>query len=253
MPLMNRVTSLSALVTTCASLLLSGLYTLNPSLAQAQAKAEIAQSYAWSKLYETDLFTVYSDERGPAPVFKAEGYIDANIFDVLAVLADVSRRTEWVDNLIKARIVEGEIDHDVTIYEQYFLPWPCDNRDTVVRSVIEKDLTKLEVKVKYHRVKHSKVPVYEDVTRMPVVQGDMTFTYAGCNRSFARMILALDVGGHFPQWAVNQFVKRAPVKTLEGLLEQVARTRGQYTDFIGRYKAQASTLSALPLDCGGDR
>lgn len=253
MPTMNRVTLLKSLVFVCISLHLGGLCSLNPSPASAQAQVEASEAYSWSKLYETDLFTVYSDERGPAPVFKAEGYIDANIFDVLAVLADVSRRTEWVDNLIEALIVEGKIDHDVTIYEQYFLPWPCDNRDTVVRSVIEKDLKRLEVKVKYHRVKHPKVPEYEDVTRMPVVQGDMTFTYAGCNRSFARMILALDVGGHFPRWAVNQFVKRAPVKTLEGMLEQVARTRGQYTDFIGRYKAQASSLSALPLDCGGDR
>ena len=47
----------------------------------------------WTFMYQRDDIKVFSGQGSPR-AYKAEGYFDANILELLAVLADVPRRVE---------------------------------------------------------------------------------------------------------------------------------------------------------------
>lgn len=207
-----------------------------------------AEPEHWKLLYREGTLLVSRDDSGALPAFKAEGTVEANLFDLMAVLADIPRRKEWMKDLVESRIVDGAIETQVVIYEQYHLPWPCSNRDSVVESTIHQDLKKLEVAVDYHDVTSDKAPPRDGVTRMPSVRGTMLFRYLDKTHSYARVIIRLDVGGHLPQWAVNQFVKQAPVKTLSGLVREVRESQGRYADFIRTHVAEARAQAAIPFE-----
>lgn len=167
---------------------------------------------------------------------------------MLAVLSDTAKRTEWVKDLEESQILQGDIQTRVVIYERFHLPWPLNDRDSAVESIISQNFKKLEVSVRYHEVKHPKAPLRAGVTRMPVVRGSMYFRYVDAQHCFARIVMTLDVGGMLPDFAVNRFVRKGPAMTLEGLVRQVGRTRGKYAAFVRNLREQAQLQSEIPLD-----
>lgn len=207
--------------------------------------ADADADYTWKPLYRHGKLEVFRDPSQKRLTYKAEGNIDANIFDLMAVLSDVGRRVEWVKDLVESQILEGKVDTQVVIYEQFYLPWPASNRDSVVESVIKPDLVNLEVAVVYHEVPHAAAPPRSRVVRMPEVRGSMFFRYVDDKQSFARFIISLDSGGALPTWLVNIFAKQAPVVSLEGLLKQVSKTKGNYKEFIQEHVSQAREKSKI--------
>lgn len=211
------------------------------------AHGENTGAEPWELVYREGELSVYHDVTQPRPTYKGEGIVEANLFELLAVLSDVGKRIHWVKDLKESQILEGSVETKVIIYEQFHLPWPCDNRDSVVESVIKQDLKKLEVSVEYHEVSHPKTPARDGVIRMPVARGNMFFRYLDEKHSFARFVLGLDVGGHLPEWLVNYVVRKSPIVTLEGLLRQVNQTRGEYRDFIRTHQTRARDAGGLPV------
>jgi hypothetical protein len=202
----------------------------------------------WKLAFRKGTVAVYTDDSQALPRYKAEGLIDANIFDLLAVLADVGRRPQWVRNLVEIRWLAGDVESLVTFYEQYYLPWPCNNRDSVVESTITKDNKRLTVSVDFHEVVRPDAPVRSGVTRMPAVRGSLFFQYVDKGHSYARLVMSIDVGGQLPGWAVKHYVREAPVMTMEGLAAQVKRTRGLYRDFVRAHVAEARREAEIPFE-----
>ncbi len=217
-------------------------------LAAARARAEPPNPESWELLYREDGLSVSADTTQHHPRYRAEGVIEANLFDLMAVLGDIDHRTQWMGGLAETRIVDGDVEKKVVIYEQYSLPWPCSNRDSVVESVITRNYRTLEVGVEYHETLRADVPPRGGVTRMPQVRGTMYFRYIDKTHSFARLVISLDVGGRLPEWAVNRFVRKAPVLTIEGLTKQVRKTRGTYRDFVTAHVAQARLEAQVPFE-----
>lgn len=85
------------------------------------------------------------------------------------MISDVSRRKEWLPDVTLSRILEGDIESRVVIYERINMPWPVKNRDCVVESVITKDFNRGEVVVTYKQVTHKEVPPGPGYVRILVV------------------------------------------------------------------------------------
>lgn len=212
------------------------------------ARADDAPAEDWKKLTTKGELSVFRDASQKVTRYKVEGKVPANLFDLLAVVADIEARTKWVDSLTEARILEGDVEDTVTIYELYDLPWPAMDRDSVVQSVITQDLQHLEVNVAYAEVAHEAAPVKKEAVRMPTVRGAMHFQYVDRHTSFVQVIIGVDMGGAIPKFIVDGFARQAPVKTVEGLLKQVARTRGTYADFVDRHVAEARLVCEVPFE-----
>lgn len=204
-----------------------------------------ASAETWTFLYQKDDIKVYGDDSMPRS-FRAEGTFAADMFELLAVFADVPRRTEWIKGLTEARVIAGDTESLVRIYSRYDLPWPAADRDSVIESVIEKNFEAGEVVVAFTGVEDERAPRINGVVRTPVTEGRISIRNSGDNQVFVRYQLKLDSGGALPKWIVNQFTKNVPINTLTALKAQVEKTRGQYRDFILRQKGQWENPSRHP-------
>jgi len=192
----------------------------------------------WTLLYEEAGIKMFSAKHAAFPTFKAEGEIPVNLLDLLAVIADVKHRKEWLTDIRLSRIVEGNVDSRVIIYEQFAMPWPVSNRDCVVESVIEKDFDEGIVTVRFHQVNHSAMPDAAGYVRMPVIRGLMRYSYIDATRTFAEYETTLDVGGSLPRWMIALATKKVPIFTLQALIKQVGKTQGRYDAFVREQRAK---------------
>lgn len=198
----------------------------------------LGQELSYKQLYETGSIKVFRSINETTPTYKAEGTVEANIFELMAVIADIDRRKEWVSNLAEVRKVAGDVESQITLYERMNLPWPFSDRDVIVESTIEKNYKTLEIRVNYHNVNLPEiVPEKKDIIRVPLVVGGFYFKSINPQQTYCQLTIKLQLGGKIPQWLMDMIIKKIPEKTLYSLLDQVKATKGKYKEFIQKHKS----------------
>ena len=198
----------------------------------------------WTLLYEKAGFRAY-EHRGSPLAYRAEGTMAVALEEVAAVLVDVPRQKEWVHRLAESRTLEGDPLTRSVIYSRYSLPWPAEDRDAVIESLVEEDVKRAEVRVRFWNTTSAGIPLRPGCIRVPLSEGAFTLRDVGGGSVFVSYTIRLDPGGWLPDWIVRLFVRDAPLATLRAFQGQLVRTRGQYTTFIAAQKARwASILSS---------
>ncbi len=193
----------------------------------------------WAFLYQRDGFRVFTLPGDP-PSFRAEGKVDVQFARLAAVLADVPRHHEWIERLVESRILEGDALHGGVIYQRYDLPWPARDREVLVESVVEEDVSRGEVAVRFRSIPPESSELPSETTgkcvRIPILEGDFLLKDLGEEGVFVRYTVRIDPGGRLPRWIVLPFIREAPAKTLEAFRCQVERTRRLYGEFLARHR-----------------
>ena len=192
-----------------------------------------AFSAPWVFLYQQDDIKVYTNSESP-PTFKAEGTFAANMLELLAVLSDVPRRPEWVKGLVSARVVDGNPEEKVLIYSLYDLPWPAADRDSLIESVITKDVSSREIKIAFKAVEDGRVKPVLGIIRVPIADGVIVLKKLDSDSVHVSYEVKTDSGGDLPKWIATQFTKHVPLKTLLALRGQMIKTKGEYQEFMSR-------------------
>lgn len=199
-----------------------------------------ASNNSYEYLYESDGIKVYSRTDGGLQCYKAEGLVQANLFELMAVISDLSKRQEWVKNLEFSRAISGDIASAVQLYEKYKMPWPASDRDTVTTSETIVDYKKLEIEANFFNSTHPDYPLKESIIRIPAIKGYQFFAYQSETTTLSRNTLCIDIGGDLPAWLVRVVSRAMPVDTLKSMQRQVEKTRGQYQEFIQQHKEKAA-------------
>ncbi len=131
-------------------------------------------------------------------------------------------------------MIAGNQEQHVWIYSRYHLPWPAEDRDSIIESTINTDYGLGEVTIAFRSVTDARVPSINDVVRVPTADGHVFLKNIAKDRVFIRYEVKMDPGGWLPEWVSNQFTKNVPINTLTALKAQVDKTRGQYKDFLQR-------------------
>jgi hypothetical protein len=200
---------------------------------------------SWTELHEVDGIKVYSRTDEGRSCYKASGDIQANLFELMAVIADLPRRSEWVRNLKVSKAIEGDISSSVLLYEKYDFPWPAMNRDTVTRSMTRIDYRTLEIEANFHHASHPEYPEERGVIRIPFIKGWQLFKYASVTTTHTENSICIDIGGQIPSWLVRMVSKDMPSATILDLQRQVAKTRGQYKNFVETHQQMARQAGSL--------
>jgi len=200
---------------------------------------------SWTELHEVEGIKVFSRTEEGRSCYKASGDIQANFFELMAVIADLSRRPEWVRNLKVSKAIEGDISSSVLLYEKYDFPWPALNRDTVTRSVTRIDYSNLEIEANFHHASHPEYPEERGVIRIPFIKGWQFFKYASETTTRTENSICIDIGGRIPAWLVRMVSRDMPSATILDLQRQVAKTRGQYKSFVEMHQQMARQVGSL--------
>ncbi len=203
-------------------------------LAAASARSEDG----WQPLVTQDGVSV-QERTAPGraiPELQGTVEIEASIFEVLAVIADVSRQIEWMHDCVESRRLRKDGADASVIYNRTDAPWPVSDRDVVLRSQTTLLEPSRHVAVRFENITDPGVPPVDDVVRIPRLIGEYDLVSVAQARTRVSYSLDLDPGGSIPAWAAARTARETPLKTLLGLRKQVEATRGHYVEFVTTWR-----------------
>jgi hypothetical protein len=209
----------AALLTTLA---LSGL-----------AHADTPRAPKWEMFDEEDGIRMYRrDVPGSSIVaLRGEGFVEAPIARVASVLADRKRSVEWIDRLVKTKVLRQISETESINWNHIKTPTPLKDRDFVFKSMITTDPAQKKVVFSYYSVKDPLAPETDDYVRGSFKGGKFELTMATrTNRdgtktrgTIVNAEVEVDPAGSVPTFIVNMVQKSWPHKTLTALRKQVAK------------------------------
>jgi hypothetical protein len=171
--------------------------------------------------------------------FRSVGTVHGSIYDVVAVISDIKRHTEWMQSLIASRELKRISERKRIIYMRINSPWPISDRDAVYRSeteVIRKDNDVDAVHITFRAVRTKLKGYVDGVVRMEKLRGHYRFKALAANKTRVDYQVDADPGGWLPKWLARLAVRKLPLNTIRNMRKQVSRTRGWYAKRIQRWK-----------------
>lgn len=195
----------------------------------------------WRRVANEDGITVMQrDVTGQSfPTFRGIGTIHASIYDVVAVMSDIPRYSQWMAACLVSKELKSVDERLYVIYTRTDAPWPVSDRDAVYRSTVEVNRDRLEVDIRFKAIKNSTVKRVKGVVRMEKLKGH--FKLKGLGPTLTRIDYQVDADpqGWVPKWLARLATRKLPLQTIRNLRRQVVKTQGWYEKRIRRWKAGA--------------
>ncbi len=169
------------------------------------------------------------------PIFRGVGVVDAGAYDVLAVLDDISKFTEWMSDCAGARVVKQINEFERIEYNRIHAPWPVADRDAAIRSWVEGSAGKGDIWARFQAVDAPSAGPVDGVVRMPRLAGFYHLEAIDAGHTRVTYQVDADPGGLLPDWLIKLTTRKLPIETLVGLRRQVAKTKGKYEAFLKKY------------------
>ncbi len=179
--------------------------------------------------------TTRTDPGRSLPMFRGVTTLDAGVFEILAVLDDITRFTEWMADCTAARVVKKISELERIEYNRIAAPWPVSDRDTTIRSWLTATPSKGDVWARFQAISVPEQPAVSGVVRMPRLEGFYHLEGIDLGHTKVTYQVDADPGGLLPKWLVKLTTRKLPIETLVGLRNQVIKTRGQYDAFLKKY------------------
>lgn len=171
------------------------------------------------------------------PTFRGVGVVKASIFQVLGVLSDTRRHTQWMDRCVEARLLRKISEKEYIVYSRTDVPWPISDRDAVYHSRVHVDRKRLLVDIRFRAVSSPLKGKVKGVVRMTRLRGHYKLTARSLTSTLVDFQVDADPAGSIPTWLAKAATKRLPLQTIIKLRKQVIKTRGWYKKRIQRWKA----------------
>ncbi len=172
-------------------------------------------------------------ERG-MPIFRGQTTIKTSIYNVMAVLADFSRHTEWMHACHTAKILKKISPSHIISYNRSDAPWPVSDRDVVMRTKVKIQEEKHTVLIRLSNITSPMKPPVDGVVRMPRMIGSFTLKALGPDKTFVAYQIDADPGGSLPEWLAKLASEDLPYGTLDGLRKRAVKpwVQKEYTEFF---------------------
>lgn len=204
------------------------------------ASSALAKESNWEIITVEDGITVMQKEVAgrSLPVFKGEGDVQENLYEILGVLRDIDQGKEWMHSCVESKLLKALGDREFMVYNRTEAPWPVSDRDVVVRSTASYEKATKTVTVTMRSEKFEDMPPVDGVVRMPRLNG--TFELAFVSETLTRVSYEIDAdpGGMLPHWIVRIASRDIPYITLTNLRDRVKEmvAKGTYKQSVAHYR-----------------
>lgn len=153
--------------------------------------------------------------------FRGRVDVPHTLLEVLSVLADIEQYSKWVFQCDRAEYLSS-LGEDI-VYLHIRGIWPVDDRDVVTRSRILQDPDTLTVTVHSWADDNTTHPLPKKTVRMPELEN--LFILEPLSDGWTRVTFQtfVDPGGSIPKWLANFVSTRAPLDTLQDLIDRLKR------------------------------
>ena len=186
----------------------------------------------WTQKEDDDGIKVFVQEVAGSDYneFKGVMTVRASVASVLAVLDDTPSGTQWIHNCVESKLLKHISFLERYTYQVSDLPWPVDDRDIVVHSVITQDpktnavTISLEAAPDFDFKKTDNVRVQKSkgfYLLEPLPEGYTRVTWR----------MHTDPAGSIPTSLVNALLVDMPYNTLKNLQDMLKKDKYQSAEF----------------------
>ncbi len=208
-------------------------------------------SPAWELARNSDGIKVYTElPRGSDfKAFYAVTHVQATLRQLVAMQLHLASQPDWIQDCEKSELVKRVSDREFYVYYVTHAPWPVDDRDYVLHSVIDQDPASLAVTVHFQGVDNMLGPT-KNCVRAAEVKGFWRFTPEPGKQVKVEYQVHADPSGNVPAWLANSFVVDQPYQTLQKLREHLddPQYKDVKTGFIIEPQVSQSDLTQPPAD-----
>jgi hypothetical protein len=212
-----------------STLIVIVLHVLLAGAALAADDAPPDNSGDWKAVTREDGVTVWERSgEGSLPVFHGTTTMNAFPCEVLAVIHDVGRHTQWMKDCVEAYRIGAGSSEEYDVYNRTKgYPWlGVQDRDAVLHVSVDFTAAPEEIYVRFENVEREGHGPVVGVTRMPKLTGYYRLVSGDtAGKMQVDYRVDADLGGNVPAWIVRRTVEALPLDTLVNLRAQLKRAR----------------------------
>lgn len=163
----------------------------------------------WTKIEDRNGLKLYSGPKSKTGIypFKAIFTVKHSLEHVVMVLADTSRKTEWVPRMSKSETLEQQGPDNRIEYGVVNMPWPLKDRDAIVRILTTVDQTMTRVTLKIQSDLNEKIMNKINIRAQVYPSVVEIYYFPETNETMMEIETFVDPKGSIPKWIVNFFQK----------------------------------------------
>ncbi|MDW6093051.1 hypothetical protein SBX64_10860 [Vibrio rhizosphaerae] len=166
----------------------------------------------WSIYKEHGNVRVYSHKTAADHLeVKAVAVVQAIPGALVALLHDAQRGPEWIANCRRV-VIETKSDHERIIHVYYSAPWPVEDRDMVIDSVIHYDPQARKITISVQDV-GEQYPLERGYVRMKHVSGEWQAIQLNHQQTQISYQGQGSAAGHMPLWLENKLLLSSTYET----------------------------------------
>ncbi|TNE99936.1 MAG: hypothetical protein EP326_07250 [Deltaproteobacteria bacterium] len=163
----------------------------------------------WTKIEDKNGLKLFSGPKSDTGIypFKAIFTVKHELEDVVMVLADTSKKTQWVPRMSKSETLEQKSADNRVEYGVVNMPWPLKDRDAIVRILTTVDKTRTHVRLNIQSDMDEQI-INKSNIRAKVYPSLVDIYYLPeTKETLMEIETFVDPKGAIPKWIVNFFQK----------------------------------------------
>ncbi|MCC7245780.1 MAG: hypothetical protein IT269_08885 [Saprospiraceae bacterium] len=145
---------------------------------------------------------------------------------LVKLLSEPEHYQEWGYKVSEARLLKQVSDHETYYYSKFDFPWPLDDRDLIMHSVMEQD--PITRKLTSHSVAQPDyISKNKGITRINTAQTTWTMVPGAGGWVYIEYYIYSSPGGSIPDWAVNMAIDVGPRETIKGIRKFIQQEKYQ--------------------------
>jgi hypothetical protein len=201
----------------------------------------------WKFEYAKDGIDIYTRIVPGSPIygFKGSSVMNVPIEQVAELISDIPATPQWAPDIKDARVLSKKDDYNMQVYNVLDLPWPVSDRDFVMETKVEMDLSKGKVVIYADALKDPPMPKNDEYVRVTKMQIKYLLEYI--DREHTRVTLTgwSDPAGYLPAAIVNFTATKTPYRSLTGMRRILKSEKYATLAKTSRYRTMVEEQIAL--------
>lgn len=190
------------------SLIISNFFSTIPLSAQ-QKKWELKKNQNGVKIY------IKKHEESGLKEILGITTVNATLGTVVATIKDTPNHKNWMYSVIDVKLLESD-DFEWILHSESEAPWPIKNRELIVRSKMQQDLSSCNILIKGKAIPDY-LPEGKTNVRIQEMESSWLLTPTTENKVEITLKMRINLGGNLPIWLTNMVVDKGPFNTLSKL------------------------------------
>jgi hypothetical protein len=181
-------------------------------------------SQDWKFIKEKDGIKIYTrnDETNPVKSYKGETTLNTTMEKISHIIGRIESFDWWEEDISKIDVLEYKEEEYIKYYLIYDVPWPLEDRDLCVNSIITND-TVTGTRTVFATPIDGLIPEQPGMVRIKNYWQKWVMEPDGEDKVHIVLEGSVDPGGAIPSWIVNMAITDTPLNIIRKVREQVSK------------------------------